>query len=765
MDRRTFIFEAGATILSPTLLRASALAAPEPVRSYADEMPDMLVSFLTGKLNRLASTWDERRAQLHTAADMQKRNARVREDLLAMLGTFPQRNALQARSTRVAEKDRYRVENVLFCSRPDFWVPGNLYVPTTGKGPFPAIVSPCGHYPLARMLPQYQSAYISLVKRGFVVLAYDPIGQGERRQYWNPETDATEVGGPVFEHSMVGQQLLLVGENLTGYMVWDGIRAIDYLLTRSEVDHKRIGCAGHSGGGTLTKFITVADERVRCAAILEGGTSNAWPTHSIGLGDAEQNLFPAALHGVDNVDLHLAIAPRPLLAGIEHESDGFNKAAGMIRAGYRLLEAEEKFATVASDDPHAWTPKLRLATTDFFCKWFYGQSGPVAETAYAVWSSQSLFCTPNGSLRYSHQGLNIFDVVAKKQANLPSQAIVPVSKAKLVEKQRETRALLSRLLRYEKRTSAAGVRRRATVPREGYQVEKIEFLSEPGIYIPAWVFVPAKRNQTLPVVLYFSEDGIQNDGMEFEGAESSGLEHGVLDQLVRKGHLVVAADVRGIGETRPASGSRGFSGDFGQLLDFETAMSYAAWSMEASLLGMRVLDVIRSVDYVMERESIDPGNLHVIGKGAAGLWCLYAAALDERIQSLTCDRCLLSYRSITETDRYLYGADVFVPNILLHLDLPDVAAAIAPRSLTFIAPQDAMKKTVEAARAHDVYGSTREAYEMWGAGGSFRILDREAGENAVVQLCSVLHSARQVRWTHVAAVSPSETPMSEGKCK
>jgi len=761
MDRRTFIVESGATLLSPALLRASAFASPlaahEPVRSYSEEMPDMLVSFLTGKLNRLASTWDERRAQLRTAADMQKRNARVREDLLQMLGEFPQRNDLKARSTRVAEKDGYRVENVLFCSRSDFWVTGNLYVPTTGKGPFPAIVSPCGHYPLARMLPQYQSAYISLVKSGFVVLAYDPIGQGERRQYWNPETDTTEVGGPVFEHSMAGQQLLLLGENLTGYMVWDGMQAIDYLLTRAEVDHERIGCAGHSGGGTLTKFITVADDRVRCAAILEGGTSNAWPTRSIGLGDAEQNLFPAALHGVDNVDLHLAIAPRPLLAGIEHESAGFNKAAGLIRAGYRLLGAEEKFAAVASDDPHAWTPKLRQATTDWFCKWFYGRPGPAAETAYDVCSSQSLFCTPNGSLRYSRQGLNIFDIVARKQANLPPQVIVPASKAKLVERQRETHALLGRFLRYEKRTYAAGMRRRATVPREGYQVEQIEFLSEPGIYIPAWVFVPVKRNRTLPVVLYFSEDGIQNDGMEFAGAESSGLAHGVLDQLVRRGHLVVAADVRGIGETRPASGSRGFSGEFSQLLDFETAMSYAAWSMDASLLGMRVSDVIRSVDYVMEREGIGPGSLHVIGKGAAGLWCLYAAALDERIQSLTCDGCLLSYRSITETDRYLYGADVFVPNILQHLDLPDVAAAIAPRALTFIAPQDAMKKTVEAARAREAYRSTLEAYEMWGAGGKFRIQDREAGENAVVQLCGALHSTQQVPLTDVSPVSSSET--------
>lgn len=740
MNRRAFIIESGAALLSPALSRAGAsihaIAPPQAARSYAEEMPDMLVSFLTGKLNRLASTWDEKRGQLRTAADMQRRNAAVRDDLLTMLGEFPQKTPLLARTTRVAEKDGYRIENVLFCSRPDFWVTGNLYVPTVGKAPFPAIVSPCGHYPLARMLPQYQSAYISLVKSGFVVLAYDPIGQGERRQYWNPDTDVTEVGGPVFEHSMAGQQLLLLGENLTAYMVWDGIRAIDYMLTRPEVDPARIGCAGHSGGGTLTKFLTVADQRIQCAAILEGGTSNAWPASSIGLGDAEQNLFPAALCGVDNVDLHLAIAPRPLLAGIEHESAGFNRAAGLIRSGYRLLGAEEKFTTVASDDPHSWTPKLRTATTDWFCKWFYGRPGPVAEQAYDTCSSQSLFCTPSGSLRYSNQGLNIFDIIAKRQASLLAPVATPASGADHAERQRGDRAQLTKLLRYQRETYPSGERHRATVPREGYKVEKVEFLSEPGIYIPAWIFVPAERDNTVPLILYFSEDGIQSDGLEFEGPESSGLEHGVLDQLVRQGHLVVAADVRGIGETRPASSSRSYPGDFGQLLDFETAMSYAAWSMDQSLLGMRVQDVVRSIDYVMEYQRPGAGGLHVIGKGAAGLWCLYAAALDERIQSLTCCDCLLSYRAIAATDRYLYGADVFVPNILLHLDLPAVAAAIAPRALTLVSPQDAMKKTVTAARAHDVYRSTRQAYETLGAGGKFRIEDRESGRNAVVQLCA-----------------------------
>jgi dienelactone hydrolase len=187
------------------------------------------------------------------------------------------------------------------------------------------------------MEPQYQCVYIDLVKAGFVVLAYDPIGQGERRQYWNPETGQTDVApDSIYEHTMPGQVLLLMGEDLTHYRIWDGMRAIDYLQSRPEVDAQRIACAGHSGGGTMTLFISALDERVKCAVVNEGGTSNRWPIHfgpggGVGPSDVEQNYFPGAKYGVDMPDLHVAIAPRPLLALVEEYHPAFDRAAGEIR--------------------------------------------------------------------------------------------------------------------------------------------------------------------------------------------------------------------------------------------------------------------------------------------------------------------------------------------------------------------------------------------------------------------------------------------------
>jgi cephalosporin-C deacetylase-like acetyl esterase len=761
MNRRKFIANSGAALFLPAALTkpgftaagssSSFPAASSTDQTYAAEMPNMLESYLTRKLIRIAEKWDRKRDLLTTAADVEARNAFVREKLLLMLGGFPERNSLHATTVKVEQKDGYNVENVMFCSRPDFWVTGNLYIPTTGSGRFPAIISPCGHYPLARMIPQYQSAYISLVKSGFVVLAYDPIGQGERREYWNPATNITEVGGPVFEHSMPGQELVLLGQTLTGYFVWDAMRAIDYLLTRAEVDSKKIGCAGHSGGGTMTKFISVADPRVQCAVILEGGTANA-SYRSIGFGDIEQDLFPAPLYGINNVDLHVAVAPRPLLACIEHYSEGFDRAADAIRGRYKQLGAEDHFATVAADDPHSWSPKLRRATTDWFCRWFYGRSGPSEIEAYETSRPEDLYCTPDGSLRYSNKGMGVFSVIAETGAALPPRRTSPKSKGELAGYQSQIREQLQSLLRLAKTTTdnqPLGVRSVVVTPREGYHIEKIEILSEPGIYVPVWVFVPENKSGILPTILYLNDVGMEVGGMEFAGSEASGLEPGPLDELARRGYLVIAADVRGIGET---SASRRMMrslacGEFGQLFNTDTEMAYGAWWINESLLGMRVWDVLRCVDYVMQRKGADHQHLNVIGKGQAGLWCLYAAALDSRIRNLICVDSLLSYRALTQVDRYLYGADIFVPDILLYLDLPQVAAAVSPRPLTLIEPRNPMKERVSAPAAHAEYRWTGDIYDRTGAGGKFRIECNQAVGITGDRYIRLLEASRSSRFS------------------
>jgi len=719
-NRRTFLKQAAALPLgtgTPSFAGSVRTAAPT-VRPHSAELPDMLVSYLAQKLNALAAKWDAERAKIRTPAALEARNRFVRQKAIEMIHGLPQRTFLNPVTVKSFERKGYRVENVMFQSRPDFWVTANLYMPTSGKGPFPGIISPCGHSALARMNPAYQFMYMDLVLNGFVVLAYDPIGQGERRQYWNPETNQNEISGPVtWEHSMPGQLLLLVGEDLTHYRIWDGMRAIDYLLTRPEVNPNRIGCTGQSGGGTLTLFISALDERVQCAVINEGGTHHRWPLvirpeTRLQTGDVEQHFFPAAIYGIDLCDLHVAIAPRPLLVTIEHYDPGFEETARHIRERYRLLGAAEKFATEQATDPHAMTVKLRLATTRWFSRWFYNREGPTVEPDFQFEPPENLYCTPNGSIRYSRQGQTIFSRLLMAQAALPPARKIPADKMELERYRSELGAEIKKLLRYRESRIPLDVRHVVTTPRKGYHIEKLEFLSEPGIYIPTWVFVPQKRGGK-QAILYVHEAGKQADGMEF----------GVIEQIARKGNLVVAVDVRGIGETVPPHPGEASRGEFRHLDDVETVLTYMCWEMDKALFGMRALDVVRSVDYTLSREDVSRDGVLAIGKGMGALWLLFAAAIDSRILTAVCDQPLLSYGALASSDRYQHGADVFIPDVLKHFDLPQVAAAVADRRLAILSPLGPMKQRVPLEEALYTYRWTAQVYRNVGAADRFRIAE------------------------------------------
>ncbi|HUQ93841.1 MAG TPA: alpha/beta fold hydrolase [Bryobacteraceae bacterium] len=728
MKRREFV--ARTSVLG---LSGSLCGMPSDAEGYDRQWPDMLASHLVSGLNRLAAETEEVRKQIRTAADLKARNQYVRQKVVEMVGGFPERNPLEARIVKVIERPGYRVENVMFQSRPNFWVTGNLYVPSNVSGPMPAIISPCGHYPLARMLPSYQLAYQSLVKSGFVVLAFDPIGQGERRQYWNPSTGVTEVGSATYEHSMPGQLLFLFGETLTGYRVWDAMRSIDYLLTRKEVDGARIGCTGHSGGGTLTMFTSAVDERIQCAVIHEGGTRNRWPVRlspfsPLGPSDVEQNLFPSAFHHIDHGDLHVAIAPRPLMATIERYSPDFEMVANHVRDRYRLLGVPDQFKTVSADDPHAWTYRLRVATTDWFSRWFHKRPGPTSEPEFQPEPPEDLRCLPNGSIHYSKHGETIWTTIRAKAEKLPPRE----------SDGEKMRAGIRRLLRFRKLDQGLSPRPAGDVEREGYTIEKLAFLSESSIYIPTWVFRPKQRRPEAPLILYCNESGKDGDGMEFESAEAAGVKYGVLATLAKRGYQVVAVDVRGIGETRPAHRPASSGGEFHHLFEVETALSYMAWFQNSSLFGMRVQDVLRSVDYALSRPDANRAHVWVIGKDMGALWALYAAALDPRIEAVVCHRGLLSYRSLTQGDRYLHGANVIVPRVLEHFDLPQVAGVAAGRRVALMSPVDAMKRPVALDKARQDYQRTRDMFDAAKAPGKFQIVAHDPDEDLAAQYLRLL---------------------------
>ena len=243
--------------------------------------------------------------------DIKKRQERLRKEFLKSLGSFPAKSPLNSRTVGTISGDGFRVEKVFFDSRPDHQVTANLFLPS-GKGPFPGVIVPCGHSFNGKAAEAYQRACILLARNGIAALCYDPIGQGERFQMLDDRGRPISKN-TVGEHIQIGIGAWLVGQSTATYRIWDGIRALDYLESRPDIDAKRLGCTGNSGGGTLTAYLMALDDRIVCAAPSCYITSFEKLLSTIGPQDAEQNIVGQIAFGMNHADYLTMRAPRPTL--------------------------------------------------------------------------------------------------------------------------------------------------------------------------------------------------------------------------------------------------------------------------------------------------------------------------------------------------------------------------------------------------------------------------------------------------------------------
>src|SRR5690606_4363225 len=198
----------------------------------------------------------------------------------------------------------------------------------------------------------------NLVKKGFLVFAFDPVGQGERLEYYDPKTGKS-AALLTEEHSYSGAQAFLTGASQASYMIWDGVRAVDYLLTRKEVDPARIGITGRSGGGTQSAYIAAIDPRIHAVAPENYVTNFTRLLQMKGPQDAEQNPFNIIHKGIDQSDFLLVRAPKPALM-ITTTRDifsiqGSDESAKEISGIYQAYDKQDNFSMVTDDAVHAST--------------------------------------------------------------------------------------------------------------------------------------------------------------------------------------------------------------------------------------------------------------------------------------------------------------------------------------------------------------------------------------------------------------------------
>ncbi|MDQ3622830.1 MAG: prolyl oligopeptidase family serine peptidase, partial [Verrucomicrobiota bacterium] len=348
---------------------AEVKAAPAAALAPLNRFPRMVQEYFVERVRRVEELAGRRRTSVRSKGDAENYVREVRAKIQECFGPWPEKTPLNARVTGVVERDTYQIEKVIFESRPNFPVTANLYLPKGVKSPSPGVVGSCGHSANGKAAGTYQSFAQGLARMGYVCLIFDPIGQGERLQYVTGEL-MPRRGTGVSEHLYAGNQQFLVGEFFGAWRAWDGIRALDYLLTRPEVDPKHVGITGNSGGGTMTTWLCGVEPRWTMAApscfvtTFRRNLENELPA------DTEQCPPRALALGLDHSDFIAAMAPKPVvLLGKEKDffdARGLEEAHARLKRLYALLGAEENIGLFIGPTHHGYTQENREAMYRWF---------------------------------------------------------------------------------------------------------------------------------------------------------------------------------------------------------------------------------------------------------------------------------------------------------------------------------------------------------------------------------------------------------------
>lgn len=685
---RGVLLSIGALLLtvSLTFLSAQTESDPNPVERWnalgerVDGTPvDQLVQKY--QLSQLRPYFANRISAIEaitTPEQFESHRELIRDRLHRILGPFPQKTPLNARVTGRIERDGYIIENVIFESRPSHHVTANLYLPTrSSQEPVPGVLIPCGHSANGKAEKAYQSMGISLAQHGMAALIYDPIGQGERHQVLDEKGEPASRG--TNEHTLVGVGGLLVGVGTYNYRIWDGIRSLDYLISRPEVDRSRIGCTGNSGGGTMTAYLMAIDERIVAAAPSCYLTTFERLFDTIGPQDAEQNFPGQVFHGLDHADFIHLRAPKPTLMCLAtqdfFDNDGAWTTFREAKQMYSLLGHSERIDVVDYNDKHGFSLPRRTAAMRFMRRWLLDRDDNPNEGNLTLSSDEELQCTLTGEvlLEYS-DGISVFEISRQRSEALSKQrqALWSHSKREALDKVRQ-------LTGFRNSEQVPLITHKGSMPVEASEygwegtIEKLVIARDGEVPIPALLFQPNRlSDQTVPSVIYASGDG----------KASSAAPDGECSQLAAEGRIVLSVDLRGFGETRDAF--RGRKGYFGT--DWKTA--FLSFHLNRPLLGQRAEDLQVCFNYIRSLENVDSENIELIGVGQCGPIALHLTALDERIEKVRLVRSIRSWMQVVAEPLSFDQLGNVVPFALEHYDLTDLVHSLTPGKVIIEDPVD-----------------------------------------------------------------------------
>lgn len=695
------------------LLLPAALISP-PVPAQLPSAPAPSGSATSGRaglnlnLNALASRQTANRraavAAIHTRAQAQARQAAVRQRIASLIGTLPTRTPLNPKTLGETQADGFLIRKVVFESQPGFPVDALLYLPShpAKDHKHPAILITPGHYPESKAHDAGVASLFAL--NGFVVLSYDPIGQGERLQYPDQENPgaslATRATG---EHGEASLQPMLIGDTFARYELWDAMRGVDFLSQLPEVDPHRIGALGCSGGGAITAMMGALDSRLAAIGVACYITSFDALLPAIGPQEGEQTIPNSVASGLDFPDWIEAAAPRPY-AVIATYSDMFPFAGTRTsvieaRRFYSLFDPSSAGALPVGDAPAVpptpSAPALNADTTNRIppsarlqfitgpgthgmlnpitspiLSFFLRNLQPAADADHPLLPAEYLDDgTPNPISKLPKDAFQVTPT-GQVSTSYPHAATVFSLNWKLANSilaAHRTALTGSALAQAIRLTIGA----EAKYGESKFPAELLALRSGPlalppkdGLTLEGDLAIPITPGRH-PACLFVVPASIHADNPIARANKAK------FDALATAGNVVLAIT--------PRPSPPGTEDMKSPLLSPFYLLSLRADTVGRTLLGMRVDDVMLATDYLVARDDVDRASISAQAAGHMGLVLLHAAVLDSRLRHIYVDHALTSYRSLVNAPLPIGAPEDIVPGALLHYDLPDLVRALGPR--------------------------------------------------------------------------------------
>ncbi len=677
--------------------RAAAVATNDP--PPLNRFPRMMQEWVVGQVRAAEVRGDARRDAVRggrsARAYVESARARVSESF----GPLPEKTPLNARTTHRVERDAYVMETVIFESRPGFPVTANLYVPKGRPLPMPGVVGTCGHSANGKAAEAYQGFAQGLARLGYVVLIFDPPGQGERFQYLATPADGgpasvpaapgragspaplkSRYGPGVTEHIRAGNQMGLVGEFLGTWFAWDGIRALDYLLSRPEVDPTRVGVTGNSGGGTQTTWLCGLDRRWTMAApacfvtTFLRNAGNELPA------DTEQCPPNALALDLDHSDFLAALAPAPVTI-LAKEKDFFDArgaevAYARLRRLYGHLGRADDAHLVIGPTSHGYTQENREAMYRFFNS-VVGYPAPEGEPALTIEKDETLWASPRGQIGTEPGVRTIASFTREKAAAL-------AAKRREVRGDGLVRAVREGLCIPAMPETAPDFRILRSVGARGYPARRYctyAVETEPDIFalvtrLDAEELTSRPPRVASRAVLYVSH---RSADAELRG-DTFVRELAAADTNV----AFFAMDVRGVGESQPDTcGKDQFLMAYGS----DYFLSAHGMMLGRPYLGQKAYDVMRVLQWLVANGHTE---VHLAARGWGALAAAPAALLSPVVRRVTLKNALSSWTEVAVTEDYDWPFAALPHGVLDRFDLPDVYRALEGRSLRKIEPWGAL---------------------------------------------------------------------------